>query len=117
MITVCNVHRDICILKRAHQNTRPMRPQPTTTLLAKSYLIFNRLDAYISEVLDVEGSSGTQYNGFAPRNDDSPAYCRLFDEIYIATNHELGSRIRYEETHVGIDDVDNALWVEYFDFD
>lgn len=94
-----------------------MRPQPTTTLLANSYLIFNRLDAYISEVLDVEGSSHTRYNGFSPRNDDSPAYCRLFDEIYIATNNELGSRIRYEETHVGIDDVDNTLWVECFDLD
>lgn len=93
----------------------PMRPQPTTTLLANSYLIFNRLDTYISEALDVEDTSDTQYNGFAPGNDDSPAYCRLFDEIYIATNHKLGSRIKYEETHVGIDDVDNTVWVECFD--
>lgn len=82
-----------------------MRSQlPTTTLLSNSYLIFNKLDAYLSQVLDVEGSSNTQYNGFSPGNNDSPAYRRLLDDTYIATNHELGSRMRYEASYCGMDE-------------
>ena len=87
-----------------------MRSQlPTTTLLSNSYLIFNKLDAYLSQVLDVEGSSKTQYNGFSPGNNDSPAYRRLLDDTYIATNREPGSRMRYEASYCGMDEVDNLL--------
>lgn len=105
LFTVRDIYRDI--RTSAHI---PMRSQlPTTTLLSNSYLIFNKLDAYLSQVLDVEGSSNTQYNGFSPGNNDSPAYRRLLDDTYIATNHELGSRMRYEASYCGMDEVDNLL--------
>lgn len=105
LFTVRDIYRDI--RTSAHI---PMRPQlPTTTLLSNSYLIFNKLDAYLSQVLDVEGSPNTQYNGFSPGNNDSSAYRRLLDDTYIATNHELGSRMRYEASYCGMDEVDNLL--------
>jgi hypothetical protein len=86
------------------------RQSPTTAFLLSSYGTVKSLNTYILEILDeTHSSSSTHSPAFSPTDTDTPAYHHLLHDTYVATNQKFDSKIKYEESHVGMDEVGDNL--------